>query len=81
MLVVYIRVVSCPGDFVSGAPPPTARLTRDLADWLGLSRVDHCFHYHRDSSLGHGRSDLAICPSAFHGGSRRASNKEELCLG
>jgi hypothetical protein len=43
--------VSCPGDFVSGAPPPTARLTLDLADWLGLSRVDYCFHYHRDSSL------------------------------
>jgi hypothetical protein len=43
--------VSCPGDFVSGAPLPTARLTLDLADWLGLSRVDYCFHYHRDSSL------------------------------
>jgi hypothetical protein len=47
-------LVSCPGDFVSGAPPPTARLTLDLADWLGLSRVDYCFHYHRDSSLGQG---------------------------
>jgi hypothetical protein len=44
--------VSCPGDFVSGAPPPTARLTLDLADWLGLSRVDYCFHYHRDGPLG-----------------------------
>jgi hypothetical protein len=44
-------LVSCPGDFVIGAPPPTARLTLDLADWLGLSRVDYCFHYHRDSSL------------------------------
>jgi nitroreductase len=46
-----VNLVSCPGDFVSGAPPPTARLTLDLADWLGLSRVDYCFHYHRDSSL------------------------------
>ena len=44
-------LVSCPGDFVIGAPPPTARLTLDLADWLGLSRVDYCFHYDRDSSL------------------------------
>jgi hypothetical protein len=35
-----VSLVSCPGDFVSGAPPPTARLTLDLADWLGLSRVD-----------------------------------------
>jgi len=35
--------------------------------------------YIRD--LGHRSSDLAICPSAFHGGSRRASAKEELCLG
>jgi hypothetical protein len=47
----FLLLVSCPGDFVSGAPPPTARLTLDLADWLGLSRVDYCFHYHRDSSL------------------------------
>jgi hypothetical protein len=50
-------LVSCPGDFVSGAPPPTARLTLDLADWLGLSRVDYCFHYHRDSSLGHAEAN------------------------
>jgi len=49
-------LVSCPGDFVSGAPPPTARLTLDLADWLGLSRVDYCFHYHRDSSLAKSHS-------------------------